>query len=102
MLVVVYGNDFKASNIILWSLKTFSIIETLECADLNEINKIKEIYDFGPLEKSGNRYFVTAGKSSVIKVWQISKATKPRLTEVGEIFITNQTPTVEENKIVDS
>ena len=58
---------------------------------MNEINKIKEIYDFASHD-SQSRYFATGGKSNVVKIWQISKKTEELLTEIGEIFVTDLQP----------
>ena len=62
---------------------------------MNEINKIVEVYDHGDLDIKPQEkiFFATAGKSSVVKIWQLNKIWKKGqnddcMTEIGEIFVT--------------
>jgi WD40 repeat protein len=64
-LIVVQGNDLQPSHIVLWSLEKFQIVQQVDNADLNEINKMCLVHDFSHLEFKKN------GKSNIIKIWMI-------------------------------
>lgn len=69
MLIVAEGDEFKPSHLSVWSLKYFKLMQTIQNADLKEINKIKEIYNFAKVEGLNSRFFASAGKSNVVKIW---------------------------------
>lgn len=84
MLLVIEGEDYKASHIVLWSLKEFQVLQQIENADIKSIDKVC------PLSGSQWEFFVTAGKSSVIKVWRLDLKAKEGfepIEEVDEIFL---------------
>lgn len=78
MLIVVEGEDNKPSSLVVWSLNSFKVLQIIDNADLNDIDKIVEIKPFFSKDYKGvtfkdKTFFTTAGKSNIVKVWMISE-----------------------------